>query len=247
MKPNRYMLMLAVVLLASGNGLLAGDSAGGKAVTTSFTDTSDFSDYYAGSQDQPAAVAQEPAEPKTEAADTPAATAAASGTDYNSPLWLNNPALAWEPLPTNNWLATRFGWWAVGTNGSKAMVGEWQGLQESSPFYDVDGLTSDGRRSANFWISGPESEANMAGLEFYNGPGLSFDLDYRRFIHRLGVKPIGGPVVPGGTPRSPTCRRKVASTIRRWPNNTPGYVMFGSNYPPAEQRRRRCRPHQRRR
>ena len=87
------------------------------------------------------------------------------------------------------------------------MVGEWQGLEESSPFFDVDGLTSDGRRTANFWISGPESEATMAGLEFYNGPGLSFDMDYRRFLHRLGVKPIGGPAVPGGTFHQHSARR----------------------------------------
>ena len=187
------MLILAVVLLASGNGL-GGDSADGKVATASFTDTSDFSDYYAGSQDQPAEVAQEPAEAKTDAADKPA-EAAATDTDYNTPLWQNNPSLAWEPLPENNWLATRFGWWGVNTNGSKAMVGEWQGLESSSPFFDVDGLTSDGWRTANFYVSGPESEATMAGLEFYNGPGLSFDMDYRRFLHRLGVKPIGGRVV----------------------------------------------------
>ncbi len=68
---------------------------------------------------------------------------------------------------------------------------------KSSPFYDVDGLTSDGTRTANFWLSGPESEANMAGLEYYNGPGLQFDMDYRRFLHRLGVKPMWT-VVPGG-------------------------------------------------
>ena len=108
------------------------------------------------------------------------------------------------------------------------------GPAKSSPFYDVDGLTSDGTRTANFWISGPESEANMAGLEYYNGPGLSFDMDYRRFLHRLGVKPIGGPVVPGGTAPLRTCRRKAASTIRHG-RHSPARAtsMFGSNYPPG--------------
>jgi len=111
MKPNLYMLTVAVVLLASGTRLLAGESPDGKTVTTSFTDASDFSDYYAGSQDSPPDALQEPAETKTEPADTTVAPLATTGTDYNSPLWQNNPSLAWEPLPQNNWLATRFGWW----------------------------------------------------------------------------------------------------------------------------------------
>ena len=188
MKPNRYMLTLAVLVLASGTGLHAGDPASGKAATASFSDTPGNSDYFSNYEDEPVAGAADTAQDEP-AQDQAAAPAATSGTDYNTPLWQNNTALAWEPLPSNNWLATRFGLWAVGTNGSKALVGEWQGLQETSPFYDVDGLTSDGTRTANFWLSGPESEANKAGLEYYNGPGLQFDLDYRRFIHRLGVKP----------------------------------------------------------
>ncbi len=37
MKPNRHLLIAAVVLLASGgNGLLAGDTAGDEAVTASY-------------------------------------------------------------------------------------------------------------------------------------------------------------------------------------------------------------------
>ena len=218
------MLMLAIVLLASGNGLRAGDSAGGKVATASFTDTSDFADYYAGSQDQPVEAAQEPAEAKADAVDKPAEAAVASGADNNTPLWQNNSSLAWEPLPENNWLATRFGWWGVNTSGSKAMVGEWQGLESSSPFFDVDGLTSDGWRSANFYVSGPESEATMAGLEFYNGPGLSFDVDYRRFLHRLGVKPIGGPALSSGD-FPPEGGFYGPALPAAWP----GSRMFGSN------------------
>jgi hypothetical protein len=227
MKPNRYMLMLAVLLLASGgSGLRAGDSAGDKAVTASFTDTFDASDYYSNQESQPADVAPQPADTKAKPADTPEAPATVSRTD-NTPIWMNNPSVTWEPLPDNNWLATRFGWWAVGTNGSKAMVGEWQGLEESSPFFDVDGLTSDGYRTANFWVSGPESEATNAGLEFYNGPGLSFDVDYRRFLHRLGVKPIGGPALPNGFPPEGGFYNPPLTSA------TPGYVMYGSNYPPG--------------
>ena len=92
------------------------------------------------------------------------------------------------------------------------MVGEWQGLEESSPFFDVDGLTSDGYRTANFWVSGPESEATMAGLKYYNGPGLSFDVDYRRFLHRLGCKTDRW--TDCSTARRPACHRKVVSSFR---------------------------------
>ncbi len=94
MKPNRYMLMLAVLLLASGgNGLRAGDSAGDKAVTASFTDTSDVSDYYSNQDDQSADVAPQPADAKAEPAETPEAPAAVSRTDYNTPIWMNNPSI----------------------------------------------------------------------------------------------------------------------------------------------------------
>ena len=55
----------------------------------------------------------------------------------------------------------------------------------------------------------------------------SFDVDYRRFLHRLGVTPIGGPHCPT------VFRLKVVSIIRPLPNNTPGYGMYGSNYPPG--------------
>ena len=141
--------------------------------------------------------------------------------------------LAWEPVESNNWLATRFGWWGVASSGSKALVGEWQGLQNSSPFYDVDGLTSDGTRTANFWLSGPESEANMAGLEYYNGPGLQFDMDYRRFLHRLGVKPIGGPALPNGFAPEGGFYNTGNPASPKYPTSFPGYVNFGSNYPPG--------------
>ncbi len=228
MKPNRYMLTLAVLVLASGTGLRAGEPTGGKATTASFSDSPGMSDYYSNYEDEPAADSGAAAQDEAAAAAAPANDAVAeSGTDYNSPLWQNNTALAWEPVDSNNWLATRFGWWGVDSSGSKALVGEWQGLQSSSPFYDVDGLTSDGTRTANFWLSGPESEANMAGLEYYNGPGLQFDLDYRRFIHRLGVKPVGGAPLPNGfAPEGGFFNPKQ-------PTSFPGYVNFGSNYPPG--------------
>ena len=45
MKPNNYMLALAVMLLTCGSGLRAEDSAGGKAATVSLTDSLYLSDF----------------------------------------------------------------------------------------------------------------------------------------------------------------------------------------------------------
>ncbi|MCU0961206.1 MAG: hypothetical protein MUF48_13985, partial [Pirellulaceae bacterium] len=223
MKSNSCLAALVVLLLASNRALVAGDTAGNAAPSASPSDIA----FISLSDDDAAAADQESTAPADAAAEAATDAAADTRAESTTPLWQNNPSLNWEPLPAHNWLATRFGWWAVGTNGSKALVGEWQGLQESSAFFDVDGLTSDGTRSANFWVTGPESEATMAGLQFYNGPGLAFDVDYRRFLHRLGVTPIGGPALPNGfAPEGGFYNPPL-------PNNTPGFVMYGSNYPPG--------------
>ncbi len=82
--------------------------------------------------------------------------------------------------------AVRFGWWGVATSGSPVKVGEYQGLDSSSPFFDIDGIYSDGRTTRDFYLSGPESESTDAGLHLYRGPGFTADIEYQRFIHRLG-------------------------------------------------------------
>ncbi len=52
-------------------------------------------------------------------------------------------------------------------------------------------------QTIDFFATGPEDEANQAGLYVYGGPGLSMDLDYNRYIHRLGHDPYGGgPLTP---------------------------------------------------
>jgi len=88
--------------------------------------------------------------------------------------------------------AARFGYWGVLTSGSQVKTGEWQGLQDSSPFWDADGLLSDGDRTFNFHATGVESEATQAGLRYYRGPGLTVDTNYNRYIHRLDHKPPTG-------------------------------------------------------
>ena len=86
-------------------------------------------------------------------------------------------------------LALRFGWWGVSTSGSPTKVGEWQGL-DSTAFYDIDGLSSDGRKTVNYYVTGADaSEDTDAGLYVF-GPHLTTDLEFQRFIHRLDHDPM---------------------------------------------------------
>ncbi len=86
-------------------------------------------------------------------------------------------------------LAARFGWWGVTTQGNTNKIGEWQGLT-SSAFFDLDGLTSDGTRTLDFHVTGPESaESTDFGLSYF-GPYVSADVDYQRFMHRLDHDPL---------------------------------------------------------
>ena len=73
----------------------------------------------------------------------------------------------------------RFGWWGVSTDGDKTKIGEYQDLK-SSPFWDVDGLFSDGARTVDFFGTGLDLEGNQGGLRFYQ-PGLSANIEYDRY------------------------------------------------------------------
>ncbi len=86
--------------------------------------------------------------------------------------------------------AARFGWWGVNTSGSLQKVGEYQGLDSSSPFFDLDGIYSDGSKTTDFYLTAPESESTQVGLHHYRGPGLTVDVEYQRFIHRLDHDPL---------------------------------------------------------
>ncbi len=84
--------------------------------------------------------------------------------------------------------AARFGWWATSVTGNRTKIGEYQGL-DSSAFYDFDQLASDGDRTLDFHVTGPNSESTDLGLRFF-GPNISADIDYQRFIHRLDHDPL---------------------------------------------------------
>ncbi|MFO7901512.1 MAG: hypothetical protein ACQESR_03295 [Planctomycetota bacterium] len=101
-----------------------------------------------------------------------------------------------EEVPPSPRLALRSGWWGVDQDGSLSNVAEWDDMDDSSPFWDLDGLSSDGWRTFDFFATGTNSETTDAGLYFYGGPGLSVDADYDRFLHRFGHDPLGGPRIP---------------------------------------------------
>ena len=65
-------------------------------------------------------------------------------------------------------LAVRFGYWATETDGSKVKTGEFQDL-DPSPFWDIDGLFSDGRKTLDLYGTGLDQEANpLTGAECFD-------------------------------------------------------------------------------
>jgi hypothetical protein len=96
--------------------------------------------------------------------------------------------------------AVRLGWWGVDASGSPVKVGEYQDL-ESSPFWDVDAISSDGVRTIDMTLSGLDNEATNAQGRYY-GPAVSARIDYQRYLRRLDHDPLTGydlanPAPPG--------------------------------------------------
>ena len=142
----------------------------------------------------------------------------------------NNPNLVYSAVPWQPRLAARLGWWGVASSGAPWGVGEWQGLSSSTPFWDVQGLTSDGLRTLDFYANGPEDESKAAGLNFYAGPFLSLDVDYDQLIHRLGHNPLGGLPDANGFPPPGGFFDPVLSDGDGGIAEQPGYVMFGEDF-----------------
>jgi hypothetical protein len=85
--------------------------------------------------------------------------------------------------------AVRVGYWGTSTSGSPVKVGEYQDLG-ASPFFDIDGIRSDGRRTLNYTITGTDAESNDLNLNFYR-PGVEVNVNYQRFPHLLGHENLG--------------------------------------------------------
>jgi hypothetical protein len=157
--------------------------------------------------DQPAEdAAGAPLAPSSEA---PPAAAADEGDPAAAPprlrLFDRSPselALGFSPppprvfLPGRSETVARFGWWTAGSSGSPVKVGQYQSLN-SSPFWDVDSVQSDGVQSLDFWGSGLDNDANNVRSRFFRN-GFSAEADFQRFLYRQTPTPLsGGP--PHGT------------------------------------------------
>jgi hypothetical protein len=100
-------------------------------------------------------------------------------------------ATAVLPRPWRNEMIVRLGGWFGGYRGSPVKVGEYQGLN-SSPFFDVDTIDSNGRQTLDLWVSGLNSEAYDLHSYFYRD-GFKAMVDWQFFPHRqLHEPPVGG-------------------------------------------------------
>jgi hypothetical protein len=182
-----HLLAMAMLMLAPCGRMLAAEPASGASENAS-TNISDRA------ENQTPAADAAPATGSAPAAD------AAGGADSYDANWIDNSGLTYEPVAPDNRLAVRMGVWGVQTRGSLTGVGEYFGLDPVSPFYDIDGLFTNGVQTFDFSLTGPENEANAARAKFY-GPLLNADVEWDRFIHRLGHDPLSGwrlsPTPPG--------------------------------------------------
>lgn len=94
-------------------------------------------------------------------------------------------------------IVARFGWWGTSNDGSPVKTGEWQDLN-SSAFWDVDGISSNGNQTVDFFATGNDNETSKGRLYWYN-PKFTADIDFNRFIHRLDHKPLYGFQRPDGS------------------------------------------------
>ncbi len=102
--------------------------------------------------------------------------------------FLQLPPLLLQQVPGPRQLAVRFGWWNVGSDGAVTKTGEYQSLQ-SSPFWDVDGLFTNGWETLDFYATGLDNEATQTGFRHWK-PGFSSRVEYQRFLRRLDHIPL---------------------------------------------------------
>jgi hypothetical protein len=107
-----------------------------------------------------------------------------------SPRLLQQSAPCTHDVPCRHRLAARFGWWDVNSDGNPAKVGEYQGL-DSSSFFDVDGLLSDGIKTYDFYGTASDEDGTQVGLRYLK-PGGSARVDYQRYLRRLDGDPLTG-------------------------------------------------------
>lgn len=119
----------------------------------------------------------------------------------SGPLW---PLLSVNQYEDPSGLTTSFGWWGVQQKGNPWVVGQWQDTR-SSPFWDFDGLQTDGNRTFNYFATGTDNESTHARLEYY-GPQAQAVIDFNRFPHAQEHENfnnmIASAMIPGTGPGS---------------------------------------------
>jgi hypothetical protein len=85
----------------------------------------------------------------------------------------------------------RAGGWGVHQTGNPAKVDEYQS-GTSSPFWNADGIWSNGDQTIDFTATGSDDLDQDGRLHFYGGPRLEADLFYEEFPHQLDTKTYPG-------------------------------------------------------
>jgi hypothetical protein len=75
---------------------------------------------------------------------------------------------------------------------------------DPSPFWDLDGLSSDGTRTVDFSATQTDQEGYFGRLHYF-GPLVSAKLDYEQFLHRLDSWNFDN--FPAGVPAAPSTSR----------------------------------------
>jgi hypothetical protein len=91
------------------------------------------------------------------------------------------PGAGLDEFPNPSGLSLGFGWWDVERRGNPFVIGQWQDTH-SSPFWDVDGLQTNGARTFNYSATGTDNESTRAKLQYY-GPNSQGSIDFNRFPH----------------------------------------------------------------
>jgi hypothetical protein len=94
---------------------------------------------------------------------------------------LNGPCLPPDGIPNPSDLVFRFGWWGLWRSGNPWVIGQWQST-DPSPFWDVDGLYTNGTRTFNYWATGTDNESTKAGVQYF-GPNSQGGFFFNRFPH----------------------------------------------------------------
>jgi hypothetical protein len=128
-----------------------------------------------------------------EANAAPAATPAVTTTASTAPVAAASGDTATyyqDSDPVADYIA-RAGAWGVHQTGSPTKVDEYQSPQ-SSPFWNADGIWSNGERTIDFSATGADDADTDGRLHYYGGSRLEADLAYERFPHELDSKTYPG-------------------------------------------------------